>query len=57
MADGNGHAVLPFQGGDLEAVFERLGDRLFGVDMLASFGDHLRQRQVLLVGDGQDHAL
>ena len=49
--------MLLLEGGDLQPVFQSLGDGLLGVNMLAGFRYLVRQRQVLLVGDGQDYAL
>ena len=46
-----------FQRRDGEALLQRAGDRLLGVDVLAGLGDLARERQMLLVGNGQDDAL
>ena len=57
VAHGDGDAVLFFQRFDFESIFQRLCDGLLGVHMLAGLGHHLRQRQMLLVRHGQNHAL
>ena len=41
---------------DLDAVLERGGDRLLGIDVLAGLGDFGRDRQMLLVRNGDDDA-
>ena len=56
MADDDLHAVALLQRFDPHAVFERVGDRFFGVDVLAGFRHFLRDRQMLLVRHGQDDA-
>jgi len=56
VADRDGHPIGLLQRLDLEPFLERAGDRLLGVDVLARLGHLARERQVLLVRDGQDHA-
>ena len=57
VADRDADAVGLFQRLDGEAFLQRAGDRLLGVDVLAGLGDLARERQMLLVRHGQDHAL
>ena len=56
VPDGDGDAVFLFQRLDLDSVLERGGDRLFGIDVLAGFGDLGCDRQMLLVRNRNDHA-
>ena len=56
MADRDGDAVFLFQPCDLDAVLERGGDRLLGIDVLAGFGDLGRDRQVLFVRNRDDYS-
>src|SRR5262249_5277855 len=51
VADGDGDAVARLERGDLKTLLQGAGDRLFGVDVLASPGDLGRQREMLLVGN------
>ena len=53
----HGDVVLRLEVGDGEAFFQRAGDRLLGVDMLARLGDLECQRQMLLVGNGENDPL
>ena len=57
VADRDADAIGLLQRLDGEAFLQRAGDRLLGVDVLAGLGDLARERQVLLVRHGQDHAL
>ena len=57
MADRDADAIGLFQRLDCESFLQRAGDRLLGVDVLAGLGDLARERQVLLVGHCEDHAL
>jgi hypothetical protein len=57
VSDGHGNAVLMLQRRDPQAVFERLRNRLFGIDVLPGPRDLLRERQVLLVRNRQYDAL
>ena len=57
VADRDADAVGLLQRLDGEAFLQRAGDRLLGVDVLAGLGDLARERQMLLVRHGQDHAL
>jgi hypothetical protein len=57
VPDRDGDAEFLLEILDLEPVLERARDRLLGVDVLAGAGHLERDRQVLLVGDGEDHAL
>ena len=62
VVDPDGKIVLPMMrptkvaGLDLETVLQRRRDRLLGVDVLLGLGDLARERQMLLVWHGEDHA-
>src|SRR6185437_4055176 len=57
MTNGHGDAVGFFQRLDGEAVFERRGNRLLRVDVLARLRHLARDGKMLLVRDRQDDAL
>ena len=56
VADRDRNPVALRQSADFEAVFERVGDRLFRIDVLAGGCDLASNGQMLLVGHRYDHA-
>ena len=57
VAHGDGDPVLLLQRGDPQPVLERLRDWLLGIDVLLRLGHFLSQREMLLIGHGQDDTL
>ena len=57
MPHRHGHAVSRLEVGDGEALLQGAGDRLLGVDVLPRLGDLERERQMLLIGNGEDDSL
>ena len=56
VAHGDGDPVFFLQRGNFQSFFESAGDGLFRIDVLAGFRDFCGDRQVLLVGNGEDSA-
>src|SRR5262249_16469630 len=56
VADREGYAVPLLKRGHLQTLFQRAGNRLLGVDVLAGASDLDGERQMLLVGNREDAA-